>query len=125
MALRSNSSTATCILPVLNQSRPVKATPAASHTFEVPWEDQSEDNADLSYHKSVNQVFWKGNIRYDLWTVTIKKEGKTVHEEKVEATLLNFDEERWPELVKKAGLKITEVKELENFGVFYYMQKLE
>lgn len=125
VALRSQSSIG--MILVLDQSIPSRASdPATSEVFEVPWEGQSIEKPDLTYHKSVNDVFWKGPLRYDCWTISVRdtKNGEEVHKERIEHTLLNLDEGNWPGLVKRAGLKISRVQEMDGFGLCYYLQKL-
>lgn len=125
VALRSQSSIG--MILVLDQSIPSRATdPATSEVFEVPWEGPSIEKPDWTYHKSVNDVFWKGPLRYDCWTISVRntKNGEEVHKERIEHTLLNLDEGNWPGLVKKAGLKISRVQEVDGFGLCYYLQKL-
>lgn len=127
LALRSHSSTAVGMIIVLDQSIPSRATdPAASEVFEVPWEGQSADNPNVTYHKSVNEVVWKGPVRHDRWTISVRntKSGDELHTEQIDHTLMNLDEENWPRLVKRAGLQISRVQEVEGMGLFYYLKKL-
>lgn len=125
-ALRSHSSNAVGIIVVLDQSIPSRVTPAASEVFEVPWSGQSAEKPELTYHKSVNEVLWKGPVRYDKWTISVRntRSGEQVHTEQIEHTLVNLDEENWSDLVKRAGLQIRRVQEVEGMGLFYYLQKL-
>ena len=127
VALRSHSSSALGIIPVLDQSIPSRAAdPATSEMFEVPWEGRSVANPDVTYHKSVNEVFWKGPVRHDCWTISVRKteNGEELHSEQIEHTLLNLDEDKWPSLVKQAGLQISRVQELPEWGLIYYFQLL-
>lgn len=124
-ALRTHSRTAVGIILVVDESIPSRAIdPAASEMFEVPWEGQSIENPDLTYHKSANEVFWKGPVRHDRFTLRVRsaKNGEDVHTEWIEHTLLNLDEKTWPGLVQRAGLQITRVQEVDGLGNFYYMQ---
>lgn len=126
-ALRSHPSSAVGIIPVLDQSIPSRAAdPATSEVFEVPWKGLSVENPDVTYHKSVNEVFWKGPVRHDCWTISVRetKNGEELHSEQIEHTLLNLDEDKWPSLVKRAGLQISRVQELPGWGLFYYLQKV-
>ncbi|MCJ1266240.1 hypothetical protein MMC22_006123 [Lobaria immixta] len=125
-ALRNLSRTAVGIILVVDECIPSRAIdPAASEMFEVPWEGQSIENPDLTYHKSANEVFWKGPVRHDRFTLHVRsaKSGEDVHTEWIEHTLLNLDEKSWPGLVQRAGLQITRVQEMDGLGIFYYMQK--
>ena len=124
IVLRAKSPTAIGLIPVLDQSIPSRVKPADSEVFEVPWEGPSEENPDVTYHKSANEVFWKGPVRHDLWTVSVRKRGEEIYKETIDHTLMNLDEENWPALVKKAGLQITRAQEVDGFGIFYYLQKL-
>ena len=124
-ALRTGSPTATGLVLVYNQSIPSRITPGASEIFEIPWEGRSEDDRSITYSKSANEVLWKGPLRHDRWTVTILRDGQKIHVEKIEHTLMNLDEEGWPQLVQKAGLRISHQKELGSLGIFYCLQKTE
>ena len=64
------------LILVLNQSIPSRADPAASEIFEVSYNDlKSIDDPSITYDKSVNDVVWKGAVRHDRWTVTVKRHG--------------------------------------------------
>lgn len=125
IALRAKSPTAIGLILVLDQSIPSRADPAASEVFEVAWDGPSEDDPDVTYHKSINEVIWKGPVRHDQWTVSVRKGGEEIYREEVDHTLMNLDEENWPALVKKAGLQITRTQDVEGLGLFYFLQKLE
>ncbi|MCJ1423156.1 hypothetical protein MMC29_001037 [Sticta canariensis] len=127
VALRSHPSSALGIIPVLDQSIPSRAAdPATSEVFEVPWKGLSVENPDVTYFKSVNEVFWKGPVRHDCWTISVRetKSGEELHSEQIEHTLLNLDEDKWPSLVKQAGLQISRVQELPGWGLIYFLQKI-
>lgn len=124
-ALRTGSLAATGLVLVYNQSIPSRMTAGASEIFEIPWQGRSEEDPRVVYRKSANEVLWKGPVRHDRWTVAIVRDGQEVHTEKIEHTLMNLNEEAWPQLVQKAGLRISHQKELGSLGIFYYLQKTE
>lgn len=123
-ALRDGSSS-TGIILVYNQSLPSRTSPTASKVFEVPWEGRSEEDSSILYRKSQNQVSWEGSIRRDRWDVAILKDGVKFHKEKVDHTLMNLDESRWPDLVREAGLRIDKEEELQDMGIFFFLKKIE
>ena len=121
----SSSATATGIILVYNQSIPSRRTTAASQVFEVPWEGRSEDDPGVLYRKSRNEVTWEGPVRRDRWEIAIWKGEARVHTEKVNHTLMDLDEGRWPSLVKQAGLKIEREEPLEELGIFYFLKRID
>ena len=125
LALRddSKSATATGIVSVLNQSIPSRITPAASEIYEVPWEGRRADDPSILYRKSANSVSWEGPVRRDQWDIAILKDGREIHREKVNHTVMNIDEEKWPDLVREAGLRVEKQTELEGTGVFFFLKK--
>lgn len=124
IALRANSSTAIGLILVLDESIPRRNSATASEVFELPWEGRSEDNPDVTFHKSANEVEWEGPVRHNRWTVSMRKGGELFYTEKIAETLVNLDEEKWPSLVEKAGLRIIRAQEMDDVGIFYYLQKV-
>lgn len=133
MALRPRSSTATCILSVLNQSIPSKnpflrgdfSVPDAGKIFERPFVAQSNEQSGLTYRKFPNEVMWDGKFRHDRFTLQLERASDEAEPEKIEmeTSLMNFDEDGWPGLVEKAGLRIAHVKEY-SVGRFYYLERM-
>ncbi|MCJ1453151.1 hypothetical protein MMC28_003496 [Mycoblastus sanguinarius] len=113
------------IVLVYDQSIPSRMSEAASEVFEIPWEGRSEEDPRVVYRKSGNEVSWEGPVRRDRWDVGVWREGVEVWREKVDHLLMNLDEERWPGLVREAGLSIEREEELEGMGVFFFLKKAE
>ena len=123
-ALRDGGA-ATGIVLVYNQSIPSRTTKAASEVFEISWEGRSEEDPSVMFRKSRNEVAWEGSVRRDRWDVEVWKGGAKVWQEKVDHSLMNLDEGRWPGLVREAGLRIEREEELEGMGVFFFLKKVE
>ena len=122
-ALRAGQASATGIILVYDQSIPSRKTAGASQVFEVPWEGRSEDDPSLLYRKSRNEVTWEGPVRRDRWEIAIWKMSVEIHTEKVDHTLMDLDEGKWPSLVKQAGLKIEREEPLEGMGIFFFLKR--
>lgn len=69
-------------------------------------------------------MIWAGPYHVDTFTLKVKstEDGKVLKEFRFRFDLVLFDEEAWPGLVDKAGLKIVRERDYD-IGKAFYLQK--
>ena len=124
-ALRDGDSAATGIILMYNQSIPLRKTAWGDRMLEIPWEGRGEVDASIGYWKIRNEVSWEGPVRRDRWEIAMLKGEVEVHREKVDHTMMDLDEGRWPILVEEAGLKVEKEEAMEELELFFYLKRIE
>lgn len=122
-ALRTNSPDATAMIVLLGESIPSKMDTIPNFDNE-PSSGQSERHPDITYEKSAVETQWAGHLHVDTFTITVKRtsDGTVLHKFTYTWDLTLFDEEAWPGLVDKAGLRVVREKDYA-IGRCYYLQK--
>ncbi|KAL8807130.1 MAG: hypothetical protein Q9200_004796 [Gallowayella weberi] len=123
-SLRTNSPSATAVMVIQGES-----IPSMMATF--PNDDGeastvvSKKMPEITYEKSADTKTWAGPLHVDAFTLKVKstEDGRVLKEFKFRYDLRQFDEEAWPGLVEKAGLKITRERDYA-LGRAYYLQRM-
>ncbi|KAL8717497.1 MAG: hypothetical protein Q9181_008316 [Wetmoreana brouardii] len=122
-ALRTNSPNATAVIVIQGEAIP-------SMMAEFPNSDGeasvviSEKRPEITYEKTADTKTWAGPLHVDAFTLRVKstEDGSLLKEFKFRFDLRQFDEEAWPGLVEKAGLRITRERDYA-LGRAYYLQR--
>ena len=124
-ALRTESPTAIFILVILGESLPSMMANIPNYDAD-PSTVVSEKNPDITYEKSAVTTTRAGHLHVDQFTLKVRKtsDRTVLNEFKFRFDLTMFDEEAWPGLVAKAGLRITEEKDYA-IGRAYFLQKTQ
>ncbi|KAI4247458.1 MAG: hypothetical protein L6R40_001406 [Gallowayella cf. fulva] len=122
-ALRTGSTAATAVIVILGESLPSQMATIPNGDKE-PITIVSERQPELTFEKGIKEETWAGPYHVDTFTLKVKStnDGKILKEFKFRFDLVLFDEEAWPELVSKAGLKIVKEKDYD-VGKAFYLQK--
>ena len=122
-ALRTSSHFATAIIVIQSEAMPSRMASVPNFDGESSVV-VSRKRPEITYEKPPDVKTWAGPFHCDAFTLKVKAtaSGEVLQEHKFRYDLALFDEEAWPQLVGRAGLRITREKDYA-LGRAYYLQK--
>ncbi|MCJ1276053.1 hypothetical protein MMC21_003858 [Puttea exsequens] len=125
-ALRTGSPNALAIIVIQSESMPSRMASIPNYDGERSV-TRSETMPDINYEKSADSKTWAGPYHVDAFELKVKstKDGSVLKKFNFRFDLALFDEEAWPELVEKAGMRIAREKDYALGRAYYLQNKLK
>ena len=122
-ALRTGSPNALAIIVIQSESMPSRMASIPNYDGELSV-IRSEKMPEIIYEKSADTKTWAGPYHVDAFGLKVKStnDGRVLKEFKFRFDLALFDEEAWPGMLEKAGLRIMREKDYA-LGRAFYLQK--